>query len=110
MDKNEVVTWLRSLTDKQFVELFYEAVEGRHICEPEKEYHKSHLVLAEASKIQFEDDTWDEWEVSLVCPTPGKSWADDMPLCQIGGHCNLYTISWAKESTCPVCGGDVYGT
>jgi hypothetical protein len=31
-------------------------------------------------------------------------------ICEAGEHCGMPTVSWAKRSTCPVCGGEAYGT
>jgi len=50
------------------------------------------------------------WTVELICPTSDQDWVDDAPICQAGEHRGMPTASWAKHSTCPVCGGEVYGT
>lgn len=36
MTRRDLVDGLRALTDKQFVEVFYEAVRGRHIYSAER--------------------------------------------------------------------------
>ncbi len=110
MDKAEVAAWMSSLTDKQFVEFFYESLASRHLYEPDRGHLDSHLVLANARR-DLDDDgvTWGEWELELLCPAD-EAWADDAPVCQFGEHCGLGTASWAKQSVCPVCGGKVYGT
>ena len=48
MTRTDLVDGLRALTDKQFVELFYEAVRGRHIYSEERNIFDAHLVLANA--------------------------------------------------------------
>ena len=42
------VDGLRALTDKQFVEVFYEAVRGLHIYSAERNVFDAHLMLANA--------------------------------------------------------------
>ena len=108
MNHAEIVEALQSLTHKQFVELFYEAVRGRFIYEGEEMLWDAHLVLANAVRDRADGDP--RWRVELLCPTPGQSWEDDALICQHGEHCGVDTLSWAKESQCPVCGGRVYGT
>ena len=98
---------IRKLTDKQFVELFYDAAQGRHIYSAESQLWESHLLLANAVREREEGAAW---TVELVCPTPGEAWPDDSLLCQSGLHCGLPTMSWAKNSRCPVCNGEVYGS
>lgn len=110
MDKAEVAAWLSSLTDKQFVEFFYESLASRRLYNSERGYLDSHLVLANARRILDDDGvTWGQWELELLCPTD-EAWVDDAPVCQFGGRCGLDTASWAKHSVCPICGGQVYGS
>ena len=109
MDKAQVTEWLSSLTDKQFVEFFYESLASRHLYAPERTWTSSHLVLANATRHLDEQGVWGDWNVELIC-SAGRLWADDVPICQQGRHCGLDTASWAKHSICPICGGDVYGT
>jgi len=47
MTRRDLVDGLRTLTDKQFVDVFYEAVHGRHIYSEDVSYD-AHLVLANA--------------------------------------------------------------
>lgn len=66
MNRSEVVSWIRSLADKQFVELFYESVEGRSIYhELERSHLEQHFVLASATRALGDDDQWEEWEIEL---------------------------------------------
>lgn len=108
MSRAEIVDALRGLTHKQFVELFYEAVEGRFIYDGEETLWDAHLVLANAVRDRGEREP--VWRLELVCPTPRQTWEDDALICQHGVHCGVGTMSWAKESQCPVCRGSVYGT
>ncbi|HEX8323271.1 MAG TPA: hypothetical protein VF595_05085 [Tepidisphaeraceae bacterium] len=99
MDREAVIEYLRGLTEKQFAELFYASTNGE---EPNPEFRR---VLMNASHA--EDGGW---ELQLVCPVPNEDWVDDAPLCQWGSHHGLDTTSWAKQSVCPFCGKEVYGT
>ncbi len=106
MDKRIVVDWIRSLTDKQFVELLYEASAGRWTAGDDG----PRIVLAQTRKTGCEGIGPATWEIALLCGTPDQDWVDDAPICQEGVHCGFPTMSWAKRSTCPVCGGTVSGT
>ena len=52
MTRRDLVDGLRALTDKQFVEVFYEAIQARHIYEAERNVFDSHLVLANAVRAR----------------------------------------------------------
>lgn len=110
MNELSVAEWLNSLTDKQFVEFFYRWLAARHIFREDELYLNSRLVLGNVSRELLDDETWGDWDFQLLCPTPHVSWVDDAPICQFGHHCGIETASWAKNSICPVCGGEVYGT
>jgi hypothetical protein len=97
-----LVDGLRALTDKQFVEVFYKAVHGRHISSAEHNVFDAHLVLANAGRHR-DEATGGRWTVELICPTPDQNWVDDAPICQAGEHCGMPTASGAKQSMCPVC-------
>ena len=121
MNREQVALWLEGLTDKQFVEFFYEHLSSRHLYNMEREYMDSHLVLANAVR-SLEDpdlddqdhwgpdpDRWGPWRLQLLCPVP-QNWVDHAPVCEFGKHGGFETASWAKRSTCPICGKEVYGT
>jgi hypothetical protein len=108
MNRAEIIESLRGLTHKQFVELFYEAVQGRFIYSGEEMLWDSHLVLANAMRDRTEPGS--AWTIQTLCPTPGQTWADDALICQQGECCGVETMSWAKQSRCPVCGETAYGT
>jgi len=110
MEHKEIIETLRKLTDKQFVELFYLAAEGRHIYEAERSFGQAHLVLANAQGRLEDTGEWSASKLEILCPTPQQDWVDDALICQFGQHCGVETASWSKNSQCPICGGMVYGT
>jgi hypothetical protein len=82
MRQRDLVDGLRVLTDKQFVEVFYEAVQGRHIYSAERNVFDAHLVLANAVRDR-EGGTGRRWTVELICPTRDQDWVDDAPICRL---------------------------
>jgi len=80
MTRRDLVDGLRALTDKQFVEVFYEAVQGRHVYSAERSLFGAHLVLANAVRDR-EEGAGGRWTVELICPTPDQDWVDDAPIC-----------------------------
>lgn len=109
INRNSVLNWLSSLTDKQFVEFFYEAVESRDTSEIKGE--QGHFVLADTSQIPGEKRE----TVFLGLPDPSAysdKWVDDAPICQTGqcAECQSWIRSIAKRAICPVCGEKVYCT
>ena len=108
MNRAEIIESLKALTHKQFVELFYEAVQGRFIYEGEEMMWDAHLVLANVTRDRTDPPS--NWTLEVLCPTPGQTWADDAPICQHGNHCGVDTVSWAKQSRCPICNETTYGT
>lgn len=107
MTQRDLVDGLRALTDKQVVEVFYEAVQGRHFYSTERNIFDAHLVLANAVRDRQEGGPW---TIELVCPSREQGLIDDTPISEAGSHCEMPTISSGKHSHCPVCGGEVYGT
>lgn len=109
MDRRGVVAWLASLTDKQFVDFFYEAVSERDTSEFDGEC--GHFVIADTSKMPDEKrDT-----VFLALPDSDEysgEWADDSPICQTGQciECGSWVRSIAKHAICPICEAKVYCT
>ena len=87
MNRAEIVTALRSLTHKQFVELFYEAVRDRFIYDGEEMLWDAHLVLANAVRDRTEANA--TWTLELLCSTPGQTWDDEAQICQHGQHCGV---------------------
>ena len=108
MDESKVITWIQSLTDKQFVEFFYRAVANRSTSDlPE---WNGHFVLADAEKVT--DEPWEVDVIALHDPDEYKEWVDDAPICQSGScsACGNSVRSVAKHAVCPVCKSKVYCT
>lgn len=108
MNRDAVINYLRGLTAKQFAEIFYSATKGQHPWPEDKKITEARHVLAYAHREKGSPDA--TWEVNIICPVPNENWVDDAPICQQGSHCGFETMSWAKHSICPICGGEVYGT
>ncbi|MFN3649552.1 MAG: hypothetical protein ACK47B_08200 [Armatimonadota bacterium] len=107
-ERQRTLRWLRSLTDKGFAELFYEAVKDR-----KTDGGYGHFVLAEAARRDLIEGPWDVDFIGLHDREHyGGEWDDDAPICQSGTcrECGVDVRSWAKEAVCPVCGSKVYGT
>ena len=109
MRRENVVAWLRTLTDKQFAELFYEAVASRDAGDMKEE--GGHFVLADTSKRPGE-----RRETQFIAlPDPGAyrdQWSDDAPICQTGqcSECESWVRCVAKKAVCPLCGAKVHCT
>jgi hypothetical protein len=111
MNRKELIESIEKLTNKEFVELFYELSRDRHIYSGEEEYIRARLVLGNATSDLDNHDRWSPWKLEILCPSrSGESWPDDSSICQAGEHCGHETMSWAKNAVCPICGGEVYGT
>ena len=106
----QVARWLQDLSDQEFIALFYEHLSERHIYRAERRYQDSHLVLANATRDREDDGTTGAWRLQTLCPTPGRNWGADAPVCQFGHCCGHPTASVAKMSECPICGEAVSGT
>ncbi|MEX1040993.1 MAG: hypothetical protein WDZ51_10200 [Pirellulaceae bacterium] len=109
MKQRDVVEWLSQMTDKQFVEFFYEAVAGRDTSEIEGE--QGHLVIADTSQLQGQQRE----TAFLAVPDPemySGEWADDSPICQTGQcvACGAKVQCIAKHAICPICAETVYCT
>ncbi len=116
MSRTELIDTLSGLTEKQFVELFYEIANNRR---DQTEYDKSHWTLVEARlietlhKVGKRSQTWYTEFLCVANPVEyPDGWADDVPICQNGTchNCGYDFISYAKEAICAVCGGNVGGT
>ncbi len=106
--KDQVLAFINELTDKQFVELFYNATLRRHTSDSLPE-ERGHFILGHASL----DLDANRWEVDFIgLPSDDSPWIDDAPICQSGrcSSCKSEVRSWAKEHTCPICSTDVHGT
>jgi hypothetical protein len=96
MSHRELIERLRALTPKELALVILAATDT---MDPTGD--NSRLVLALADK-----STHELW---VVCSTD-EPWIPDAPLCQSSEHAGVATISWAKDSTCPICGAHVRGT
>lgn len=113
MKRDDIIKWAKKLTDKEFVEFFYECTKERNIYKAEKEYTESHLVLANAYQHKNED-VWGEWGLEVIAlQDPIKSpesYSEEVPICQGGKCCDQDVICWAKNVICPLCAKPVYLT
>jgi hypothetical protein len=106
----EILNWVQELTDKQLVEFFYEAVQGRKISGENDDFRK-HFVLAIATSREIKElSSWSSWKLYTLGLADNQSWVDDAIICQHGYCCNHDVISWAKNAICPICEGKVYLT
>jgi hypothetical protein len=128
----EVMKWFKNLTDKQLVEFFYQAVQGRRNVSGNSEvYNQEHFVLALASRTRdviYSDDfiydpfteveefgPWEPWKIRVLAlhsrEKYSDGWADEAPICQAGTCvCGHATLCYAKYGECPVCGEICWGT
>ena len=105
-DRREALHYLTTLNDKQFAELFYEAVAGRNTSDSRR--WGGHFVLADAEKVDGEP-----WAVDFIALSADAAvWGDDAPICQSGTctGCGSPVRSWSKQARCPVCGAQIYCT
>jgi hypothetical protein len=110
MHNQAILDALGKLTNREFVELFYESVKTRSIYPGDGAWLDCHLVLANAARTR-DNGEWSPWRLELVCAAPGqRSPADDAVICEAGQHCGFDTTSWSKNAECPMCGEPVYGT
>ncbi|PHR88857.1 MAG: hypothetical protein COA78_36185 [Blastopirellula sp.] len=108
MNESKIISWIESLTDKQFVDFFYRAVANRSTSDlPE---WSGHFVLADAEKVT--DEPWDVDFIALPDPNEYEEWVDNAPICQSGNcpTCGNAVRSVAKHVVCPVCNSIVYCT
>ena len=103
--RQQALDWLRGLNDKQFAEVFYEAVAARTTSDlPE---WRGHFLLADAERV--DDGPWDVDIVALPVKAERADWSDEALICQSGscGGCGAEVRSWSKRAECPVCGSAV---
>lgn len=108
-NRTQIIAFLKRLTDKQFVELFYEAVEERVILGNSP--GDSKLILANASR---DSDESGKWEVDLLAlhdrSAYDSEWADDVLFCQESESEGFRVLSYAKQMICPITGRSIRGT
>ena len=109
MNKIDVLNWIKTLTDKQFVELFYEATEEHNTSDMPTDTAKGHFVLADVL-------IWEDKDIGIEFAGlnfyPDDVYEDDYPICQSGTcrNCKNKIRSFAKRILCPICGNEAYGT
>jgi len=100
MNREQILAWIGSLTDKQLVELFYDATSDRDV-----DGEQGRLAVAKA--CTFPDDERETTFLALPDPDAYPSgWVDDAPFCQSGScvECECLIRSFAKRVICPICG------
>lgn len=105
-DRKNAVSFVRSLSEKEFVEFFYDATAERSFGDVAE--YQNHLIIADSESIDGE-----AWETDfLALPEERAHWSADAPICQSGkcGKCTARVRSWAKNALCPICGKAVYCT
>jgi hypothetical protein len=115
MNRDAVIGHIKSLTDKELVDLIYDATKGRDIFSEEAAWSENKLVLCNASRDKDEDGSWSEWRLELLAQEDKneypEGWSPEAPICQEGKTLdNMPVFGWAKKMTCPITGKQVYGT
>ena len=103
------IKWLESLSDKQFAEFFYKAVQNRKTFDVQEE--NGHYILSHIRKN--EEEMWERDDIALHSPQEyPEGWNDNVPICQFGTcqECETSISSWAKHAICPICNNKVYCT
>ena len=97
---------VKEMTDKQFVEFVYSAVQGRRRGPPVEEVRTLFVVAS----VDIEGGDAAIYVTAL--PESTEAWVDDALICQEGtcGGCSLQLESWAKNVRCPACGSTAYLT
>lgn len=105
----QALSYLQSLSTKQFTQFFYDAVDERNTSDCSD--WKGHLVLADAEQVVGEP-----WNLDFLALADlekyNKPWNDDIELAQqtVCAGCGYRIRSWAKYMICPVCQTSQYGT
>ena len=108
LDEASVIEWLRSKSDKSFVDIFYRSAQGRTLAPFENSEYASHFVITHVSK---NSDAPGDWEVEFIgLPENPDEWADGLIIAQQGEHCFQTVVSYSKRFACPLCGGEAFGT
>ena len=109
MNRTQVVAYVLSLSDKQLIELFYEATDGRRIFGDT--VRESKLVLANTSRDSDNDEVWNVELLATHDPHEyPMGWADDVPICQESESEGFAVFSYAKQMICPITGRSIGGT
>ena len=109
INKEQCLKLMKGLTDKQFVQLFYEAMSGRNTSDMGEDVAKGHFILADVL-------TWEDKEINIEFVGLNfykeDTYEDDYPICQSGTcqNCKNKIRSFAKRILCPICSNEAYGT
>jgi hypothetical protein len=102
MNRDEVINYIRSLTDLELTELFYEATSERWM-----DGDDSRLILALATQYGDSESAWGILYLALHDPTVyPQGWDPEAPFCQEAGN----LLSYAKHMISPFDGTPTYGT
>jgi len=118
LERADAIRYIRSLTNSQAVEFFYEAFAGRPLEKtyPDEPIVEEYWTLAEV--YLFEKDA-DREDLSNIIepqfialpdqdafPEGLPDWTATAPICQQGGcdRCGSLYKSWVKRVVCPNCG------
>lgn len=118
--RDEVLTWMRTLTLKEFAELFYEAAPDMKLWNFEDEVEaqrfadiNEHLIL---SYVELDERTDKPiyWIKFIGLPDAERNsinYPRDANLSEEGKcECEHQIISWTKQAICPLCGRKVHLT
>ena len=103
--RDDLVDRMASLSDREFIEVFYAAVARRKRSGLED--WGAHWVLGEAEKIGC-----GPWEIDYLAPAREEIEDPDRVICRetTCPRCRTPVRSWARVAGCPVCGRTVYCT
>ena len=108
LTEKDVLEWLRSRTDKEFLDVWSRAAQGRALRPFSPGDYDSHLVLAHVTR---DPELPGGWEIEFLgVPADAGQWPADALIAQQGEHCSSTVGSYAKFFACPLCGGDAEGT
>ena len=103
MSQDDVIEYLRGLPAKQFVGDLLRCGRGTAPVAG-RVRNSTRSVMSWLTRVGTETSPRQRGRSWPFVQLPDESWGDNAPVCQHGEHCGLHTISWAKNSVCPVCG------
>lgn len=103
--RDDLVERMASLSDREFIEVFYAAVARR--ARPGLDDWNGHWVLGQAERIGS-----GPWEVDYLAPAREEVDDPDRVLCRetTCPRCRHPVRSWARMAGCPICQRTVYCT
>ena len=102
---DDLVHRMASLSDREFIEVFYAAVSQRR--PPGLEDWQAHWVIAQAEKVGRSP-----WQVDYIAAAREEVDDPDRVLCRetTCPRCRSSVRSWARVAGCPICARTVYCT